>query len=111
MNLIRVIPAKGSGQNNEFRIASVVPTSRPLTLPRRASGLFLWETTGMEIVINGHLETCPPGTLAELVAGRGLTPETLVVELNGTIVRQGQWPAIRLEDNDVLELLSFVGGG
>ena len=111
MNLIRVIPAKGSGQNNELRIASVVPTSRPLTLPTRASGLFLWETTGMDIVINGQRETCPPGTLAEFVAGRGLTPETLVVELNGTIVRKGQWPAIRLKDSDVLELLSFVGGG
>lgn len=65
----------------------------------------------MDILINGERETCPPGTIAELVAHRGLAPEALVVELNGTIVRQEQWPAIRLKDHDALELLSFVGGG
>lgn len=65
----------------------------------------------MEIHINGHRDTCPPGTIADLVAGKGLAPETLVVELNGSIVRQEEWPAIRLKDGDILELLSFVGGG
>lgn len=65
----------------------------------------------MDILINGQRETCPPGSLADLVAVKGLAPEALVVELNGAIVRQGQWPAIRLKDGDRLELLSFVGGG
>lgn len=65
----------------------------------------------MEIFINGQRETCPPGTIAELVAIKDLPPETLVLELNGTIVKQEKWSAIQLKDNDALELLSFVGGG
>ncbi|MDP3478641.1 MAG: sulfur carrier protein ThiS [Desulfoprunum sp.] len=65
----------------------------------------------MDILINGQPQTYPPCTIAELVAGRGLSPEALVVELNGTIIRQEQWPTIRLKDHDALELLSFVGGG
>lgn len=65
----------------------------------------------MNIRINGQQETCPPTTIADLVADKRLAPEALVVELNGTIVRQEQWPAIRLKEGDTLELLSFVGGG
>ncbi len=65
----------------------------------------------MEIFINGNKETSLPRTIAELVAIKELPPETLVVELNGTIISQGQWPTIRLKDHDALELLSFVGGG
>ena len=65
----------------------------------------------MEIVINGQREICHGRTIAGLVAGKGLTPESLVVELNGAIVKQEHWPVIRLKDGDALELLSFVGGG
>ncbi len=65
----------------------------------------------MDILINGQPQTCPTCTIAELMAGRRLSVEALVVELNGTIIRQGQWPTIQLKDHDALELLSFVGGG
>ncbi|MDK9705583.1 MAG: sulfur carrier protein ThiS [Desulforhopalus sp.] len=65
----------------------------------------------MELVINGQREICSAGTVDTLVADKGLPPESLVVELNGTIIRQADWPAIRLHDGDTLELLSFVGGG
>lgn len=65
----------------------------------------------MEIIINGQNETAQPCTLAEFVAGRGLTPGALVVELNQKIIRQEQWQLVQLQDNDRLELLSFVGGG
>lgn len=65
----------------------------------------------MDVLINGQKQTCRSCTIAELLAERAQPPETLVVELNGQIIKHEQWPVIRLKDNDVLELLSFVGGG
>jgi len=65
----------------------------------------------MVIFINGEPEEGPDCTIAELVAAKELAPESLVVELKRNIIKQDQWPATRLKDNDRLELLSFVGGG
>ncbi len=65
----------------------------------------------MEIIVNGQKETGSPCTLAEFVARKGLTPGALVVELNQDIIKQEQWQAIQLKENDRLELLNFVGGG
>lgn len=65
----------------------------------------------MEIIINGELEETKECTVSQLVAAKGLAPESLVVELNRHIIRHDQWTSTRLMDNDRLELLSFVGGG
>jgi sulfur carrier protein len=62
-------------------------------------------------VVNGERETVESCTIADVVMRRGLEAEALVVELNRAIVKQEQWPAIRLQAGDRLELLSFVGGG
>jgi thiamine biosynthesis protein ThiS len=75
------------------------------------NGFFFDGSGNMDIVINGRQESCSPGSVAELVAARDLPPDALVVELNGEIIRQEQWPQVRLGDGDRLELLSFVGGG
>ncbi len=65
----------------------------------------------MNLLVNGQRQICRTSTIAELLAERTLSAEALVVELNGNIIRQEQWSTVRLKDNDVLELLSFVGGG
>ncbi len=65
----------------------------------------------MNILVNGQQQTCRSCTIAELLAEKTLPPEALIVELNGNIIRQEQWPEVRLKDNDALELLSFMGGG
>ncbi len=65
----------------------------------------------MNILVNGQQQICRAVTIAELLAERALSAEALVVELNGNIIRKAQWPEARLRDNDVLELLSFMGGG
>ncbi len=65
----------------------------------------------MKIIINGNAETMEPCSILQLVTGRGLNPEALVVELNMQIIKQDQWSRTRLNDGDTLELLSFVGGG
>lgn len=65
----------------------------------------------MNIRINGQQLSIRSQTVAELLVERALSPEALVVELNGEIIRQEHWPTAQLQDNDTLELLSFVGGG
>ena len=63
------------------------------------------------ILINGQWETCPPATILQLIVRQGLSPQSLVVEFNGSIISQEQWPMVHLKNDDVLELLTFVGGG
>lgn len=65
----------------------------------------------MEITINGNKQQIAPCTIAELVAKMDLNPASLVVEHNHRIVRQDQWSGIELREDDILELLNFVGGG
>ena len=65
----------------------------------------------MQLVVNGAKESCECATLAALVAARGLKQESLVIELNGLIVKQEHWQATGLKDGDQVELLNFVGGG
>ena len=39
-------------------------------------------------------------------------PETrIAVELNKSVVRKSDWPATSVSENDVLEIVQFVGGG
>lgn len=65
----------------------------------------------IQIFVNGEAETVPSSTIAELVTYKGLSPGALVVEWNQRIVKQEEWSSVRLQEQDRLELLSFVGGG
>lgn len=65
----------------------------------------------MQIHINGKTEHVDTKTLAELITKLGLSPQSLVVEHNKEIIRQDQWAATTLAEDDRLELLHFVGGG
>ena len=50
-------------------------------------------------------------TVAALLALRGLDPQRVAVERNGAIVPRDAFAATVLTDDDVLEIVSFVGGG
>ncbi|MCK4945363.1 MAG: sulfur carrier protein ThiS [Alphaproteobacteria bacterium] len=50
-------------------------------------------------------------TVAALISLRKLRPETVVVEHNGVILARDKWTETAIKENDVLEILSFVGGG
>ena len=65
----------------------------------------------MRLQVNGVEEECACATLAELVAAKGLAAGSLVLELNGMIIRQEHWQVTALHDGDQVELLNFVGGG
>lgn len=66
----------------------------------------------MKVFINGKAEELPGEmTLVELLSRKGLEPDRLVVEYNYNVVKKEEWSSITVKENDVLEVLSFVGGG
>ena len=66
----------------------------------------------MRIKLNGQDEFIPgPSSIAALVQQKNLQAERVVIEHNGKIIPQHDWPEILLQDTDRLEILSFVGGG
>ena len=66
----------------------------------------------MRIRVNGQSREVPANqTVAELLDDLGVDCRTVVVELNRQIVRRTELLGVRLEPNDQLELVQFVGGG
>ena len=66
----------------------------------------------MKARINGEdLDFASSVSIAEFIIQRKLPPETVVVEYNGAILTRDKWEAAMLKENDVLEVLSFFGGG
>jgi sulfur carrier protein len=65
------------------------------------------------LTVNGAPRTLAGGTtLGGLLSELGLDPRMVVVERNGTILRQRDaFGTVALEPGDVLELVHFVGGG
>jgi sulfur carrier protein len=66
----------------------------------------------MFLRINGKQESIKdPLSLDALIAVKGLCPEKIVVEHNFCIISREDWPKITLKDQDMIEIVSFVGGG
>ena len=81
----------------------------------KESGGIATEAVAGEVVlaVNGGERRIPQGsTLADLLASLGLDARTIVVERNGTIVRdRSSFASIELAADDSLEIVHFVGGG
>jgi len=66
----------------------------------------------MKIIINGKTEELEAGTTINfLLSLKELSPDSVVVELNETIIETEYYSKTVLKENDRLEVLSFVGGG
>ncbi len=66
----------------------------------------------MKITINGKEEVVRKGmTVAELIELKKVNPDAVIVEYNHDFIKREAWVDIVLEENDVLEVLRFVGGG
>ena len=66
----------------------------------------------MLIKINGKEEMVQlASTLEELLLGKKLMPERVVIEHNSTIVPRENLSKTALKENDTVEIVSFVGGG
>ena len=50
-------------------------------------------------------------SLPELVASLSLKAEQIAIELNQKVVRRAQWESTRLQKDDKVEIVHFVGGG
>lgn len=63
------------------------------------------------IKINGETVEVQGMTLADYLAAEGYQLTRVAVECNGEIVPKAEYGAKILQDGDVLEIVSFVGGG
>ncbi|MBR4847693.1 MAG: sulfur carrier protein ThiS [Phascolarctobacterium sp.] len=62
--------------------------------------------------VNGQQEFLEEAiSLAELLAAKGYASSKVAVELNGRIVSRTEYASTILQDEDVLEIVCFVGGG
>lgn len=69
-------------------------------------------STEIRIQVNGKARDVPAGTsVAGLLRDLGLDRRTIVVELNGDIVRMPAGEGAPLRAGDRVELVHFVGGG
>ena len=65
-----------------------------------------------DIFVNGVQHKVAVGcSLEGLVNELFANNTTIVLELNGEIIKRENWQAVTLKQQDRLELLQFVGGG
>ncbi len=66
----------------------------------------------MRIQLNGEERELPHGlSVADLIVRLELRPEQVAVERNGELVRRGEHAGARLQEGDVVEVVTLVGGG
>jgi thiamine biosynthesis protein ThiS len=65
----------------------------------------------VKISVNGAERDTAAADITSLVAELGLTPDQVAVERNALLVPRRKWPETRLEANDRIEIVHFVGGG
>jgi len=63
--------------------------------------------------INGVESDLAVGTIAELLAERGIDPKArfLAVAVNGAVVRRTEWPQAALSQGDDVEIVRPLQGG
>lgn len=63
------------------------------------------------VKINGELSMSEGMVLAEYLLQNGYDTKRIAIERNGEIVPKSQYEVTVLQENDSLEIVSFVGGG
>ncbi len=71
----------------------------------------LKEMNSNMVTINGEEKNCVGMTLSQYLASTAYDPKRIAVERNGDIVPKTAYADTILQDNDVLEVVNFVGGG
>jgi len=66
----------------------------------------------LRIQVNGEpREVRDNLSIPELIASLNLKAEQVAIELNQNVVRRAQWETTKLQADDKLEIVHFVGGG
>ncbi len=63
------------------------------------------------VKVNGEVMNIAGKTVSEYLASTSYDSKRIAVERNGEIVFKSQYDSTVLKDGDVLEIVSFVGGG
>ena len=64
------------------------------------------------IQINGNAKERYDGkTLEDVLAGEGYEKSRIAMEVNEEIIPKAKYGEVTLKDGDVVEIVSFVGGG
>ena len=63
------------------------------------------------VKINGEAKEIAGKNLLEYLIENGFNPDHLVVECNLEIIQKEQFGSVTIQDEDVIEVLRFVGGG
>ena len=63
------------------------------------------------VLINGKNTAADGKTVSAYLEEANFNPQTIAVELNEDILPKSQYDKTVLKDGDVLEVVSFVGGG
>ena len=61
--------------------------------------------------INGEMRDLAGQSLTDYLAATSYQPNRIAVERNGEIIPKSQYDTTILTDGDVIEVVSFVGGG
>ena len=66
----------------------------------------------MKIAVNGEsVDARDAKTIAELIDGYQLPPQSVLVEHNGLALHRHEWPERTLAEGDRIELIRVVAGG
>ncbi|MFZ5595796.1 MAG: sulfur carrier protein ThiS [Bacillota bacterium] len=66
----------------------------------------------IKVILNGREEALPEGiTVSGLVSLKGISPDTVIVEHNYSLLKKEDWSGVVLKEADRIEILRFVGGG
>ena len=66
----------------------------------------------MQVIVNGNEQTIPDGlTVRGLLEHLGMTEGPVAVERNRDVVPRAEHARVALANDDVLEIVHFVGGG
>ena len=65
----------------------------------------------MEVTINGNLTQVTSCNLSELITELGLGDKKIAIEHNKEVVPRAMHLDVKLSEGDIVEIISFVGGG
>jgi thiazole synthase len=66
----------------------------------------------LKIRLNGEpFELAGPLTITALLTELGIDPRRVAVEHNQFVVKRGAYESTRVEEQDEVEIVNFVGGG
>jgi sulfur carrier protein len=68
--------------------------------------------SAIALVVNGRpVELTGPTPLLDYIAGLGVNPRAIAVEVNGEILSREAYAACTLGEGDRVEIVRMVGGG